>query len=131
MRFYIASGLENFDNVRSLAARLKSLGHEQTYDWTKHGSVQNSPALWPEVSQAEVNGVLAADLVIVLLPGARGTHAELGLAIANTQYKPATRIFVAGRDPNERTCVFYHHPFVTRVAANGEAVEDVVIGALV
>ncbi len=39
-RYYIASGLQNFEEVRHLKAILDAAGWEHTYDWTVHGSVQ-------------------------------------------------------------------------------------------
>ena len=34
MKFYIASGLQNHEQVRSLAKLLKNSGWTHTYDWT-------------------------------------------------------------------------------------------------
>ena len=83
MKFYIASKLENAEIVKRVAAVLKAAGHEHTYDWTEHGSVQGEgEARLREVAENERQGVLDADMVIVILPGGRGTHAELGMAAA-------------------------------------------------
>src|SRR6185312_5761738 len=83
VKFYIASRLEAAPRVRELKTILESYGHEHTYDWTVHGSVQNDGAdVIREVSEREVLGVVNADANIVLLPGGRGTHTELGIAIA-------------------------------------------------
>lgn len=81
MKFYIASSLDNATEVRMLAAALKAAGHTHTYDWTVHGPVE-----WhklPETAQAEVCGVLDADVLLVIAPGGRGTHTELGIGIAS------------------------------------------------
>lgn len=111
MKFYIASSIDNIDQAQTLRDRLVALGHKQTNDWTLHGSLKNSPGLWREVSEKEIQGVLDADFVVVLLPGGRGTHTELGIAIGNGKEK----IVVIGgkelREPpaeNGRTCIFYH-----------------------
>jgi len=40
MKYYIASSLENAEQVKRLIWLLKSWGWQVTYDWTKHGSVQ-------------------------------------------------------------------------------------------
>jgi len=83
VKFYIASSLENYAQVREVAEQLKQAGHIHTYDWTVHGSVgKEGPKRLCEVAQMEKQGVLDADIVIVILPGHRGTHAELGMAIA-------------------------------------------------
>ena len=91
---------------KQLSANLIDLVHEITYDWTQHGSVQDDgPERIAEVAAAESRGVYLADAVIVLLPGGRGTHAELGMA-----YALGKRIFIHGPRAGEdgRECAFYY-----------------------
>lgn len=112
MKFYIASRLENAEEVKRVANVLKAAGHEQTYDWTAHGSVEDEgePRM-AEVALAETNGVANADLVLVLLPGGRGTHTELGIAIGRGK-----AILLCGfnegilRGTVKRQCSFYQYP---------------------
>jgi nucleoside 2-deoxyribosyltransferase len=119
MKSYIASRLENADKVNELAKNLKEAGMEQSYDWTTHGRVQKSDGeVIRNTSVKEANGVIDADVVIVALPGARGTHTELGIAIGLGK-----KIFVWGENEDafmkdERTCSFYYHPLVTRVVGD-------------
>jgi len=83
MKFYIASRLENHAQVTRLANLLKPFGWEHTYDWTVHGSVKETDLeTLKAVGQKECDGVKNADIVIVLTPQGRGTHVELGMAIA-------------------------------------------------
>ena len=114
MKFYIATRLERALDHNLVRDTLVVRGHEITYDWTHHGSVQrDGTTRIREVSLAEKRGVLAADFVVVLLPGGRGTHVELGMAIAAG--KP---VILHTQDDelldttNNRTCVFYHDPLV-------------------
>jgi hypothetical protein len=94
MRFYVATRLENYEEQRELARRLISAGHRQTYDWTV--GLENVFAgtfadLWQLKSEhqmhttglAELQGVTSADLVVAILPGGRGTHVELGIALGS------------------------------------------------
>lgn len=82
MKIYVASSLENAAHVRRVQTALIAAGHTITYDWTVHGSVWTAgPARIREVAEAEHRGVVTADAVVVLLPGARGTHIELGIAL--------------------------------------------------
>lgn len=143
MRFYIASRLENAPRVRELAAVLKAHGHEHTYDWTVHGSVQNAGLdVIERVAVLGTRGVERADVVIVMLPGGRGTHAELGIALgimlrrsidsAGKEHliteigRDARRLLVLSESEeidfgtDGRTCAFYHHPFVERVGSWSE-----------
>ena len=118
MKVYVASGLENRCRVIKVIERLKAMGHTIAYDWTAHGDVRDKgEERMREVSSNEVNGVSSADAVIILLPGGKGTHIELGVSLATRQNK---RImlwsetgceFGGGND----TCVFYHHPAIERI----------------
>ena len=61
----------------------------------------------------ELTGVVSADAVIVLWPGGRGTHVELGAALALGK-----RVFLMSEvldhhRATKETCAFYHHPLVT------------------
>lgn len=121
MKFYIASKLENAEAVSKLASLLKRRGWVQTYDWTKHGSVQGcSMGRIKEVAELELKGVIDADIVIVMLPGGNGTHAELGAANALGKkvflYDP-TGEHLAGAQ-NGRTCTFYWNSNITQVTGD-------------
>lgn len=119
MKFYIASRLENAEQVRCLAKILKMWGWEHTYDWTEHGSVQTEgETRIREVAQKEIQGVKDADVVIVLLPGGRGTHVELGAAIALSKpvfiYAQTDEFFMQ----DNRICAFYLYDNITRVTGS-------------
>lgn len=126
MNFYVASGVENAARVNEAALVLQQNGHRRTYDWTTHGSVRDAAASQKAtVALSESTGVAAADLTVLLLPGAKGTHAELGMAIAAATAakdagKEAKRILIwsessAPFDGTEGFCVFYFHPCVERI----------------
>lgn len=83
MKFYIASRLENYEQVRSLAQLLKDYGWTHTYDWTSQDLVKETDTeTLRYLGEKEYQGVMQADIVIVLTPQGRGTHTELGMAIA-------------------------------------------------
>src|SRR5689334_16558704 len=111
MKYYIASALENVEPVRRVRDYMKWFGHEITHDWTTHGPVwQRGTQVCKETLDLEINGVLNADVVIVLWPAMRGSHVELGLAIGAGKkiifYSP-----VEGHHyPSPDLCVFYLHP---------------------
>ena len=112
MKFYIATRLENHLQHNTVRDFLIVAGHSITYDWTSHGPVWKAGTkVIREVACAELNGVVEADVVVVLLPGGRGTHAELGMAIALG--KPV--LLCGGPEMYgavPETCAFYHHPLV-------------------
>ena len=118
MRFYISSGMENRERVAELAAVLKGRGHELTYDWTEHGDVRREgETVMSEVAFNELRAVRDAELLLVLLPGGKGTHTELGLAIATRSNKRIIIWSATGEEfiCDERTCAFYFHPCVERL----------------
>ncbi|MCL2462234.1 MAG: toll/interleukin-1 receptor domain-containing protein [Defluviitaleaceae bacterium] len=123
MKFYIASKLENNEQARRLADMLKAAGWTHTYDWTAHGSVKetNKETLMA-VGQKEAGGVRDADVVIVLTPQGRGTHTELGMALAFNK-----RIYLCHIDDtyfkcDDNTSAFYWLPQVTRLTGNTEEI---------
>ena len=117
MKFYVASGVPNAEKVNLAADALAAAGHTRTYDWTRHGDVsKTAPERKREVAALEAKGVADAELVVLLLPGRFGTHAELGIALASCENK---RVLLwsetsAPFDGTEGFCVFYHHPAVER-----------------
>lgn len=128
--FYIATGLERGEEAKALAAQLQGLGLSLSYAWWEHGSVQSEgPERIQEVAIAEANGVRSADLFVCLLPGGRGTHTELGMAIATSLEQTPhgygrhekTILLVGPTEQDGRTCAFYLHPHVDeRFATIGE-----------
>ena len=125
--FYIASGLERASEVALLCAVLEKRGMHPTYKWWLHGGVQNEgPTRIAEVAEAEIDGVERARVVIVLLPGGRGPHVELGAALGKQLmfyklegfYDPCEIIVVGDTFMGKSTeCAFYYHPLVRRIAS--------------
>lgn len=111
MKFYIASGLQNKEAVRCMAGKLKQTGWHHTYDWTQNEKANSLEEL-QKIGMLEKQAVDAADVVVVLLPGGKGTHIELGMAIALKK-----KIFLydsIGEAKNvPTTSTFYHLPEVT------------------
>lgn len=110
MNFYVASSFQNRDEVREVAAELKNIGWNHTYDWTQNERVNSLDDL-TRIGTLEKEAVAKSDVVIVLLPGGKGTHIELGLAIAYDK-----RIFLYSPDEKvmnvTTTSTFYHLPEV-------------------
>jgi len=125
MRFYIASKLNNYANVRRLAALLKQFGWEHTFDWTVHGSIKGtSGEALRKIGQRECDAVKMADVLIVLTPQGGGTHVELGIAIAMQK-----NIYIHHEDDrffhcDNNTSVFYWLPNVRRFVGSIEALAE-------
>ncbi len=111
MTFYISSRLNNIEQVRYVANHLRSKGWTHTYDWTFYDlSSEDIPTSLRTIAEKECNGVQAADIVIVLTPQGRGTHIELGMAIALGK-----KVYIYHMDDSffkcdDNTCAFYWLP---------------------
>ena len=110
MKFYVASGFQNKEKVRFVAAELIKCGWCHTYDWTQNTRANTLEDL-QRIGKLEKDAVAEADVVIVLLPGGKGCHIELGMAIAGNK-----KIFLFSPDQTvmnmETTSTFYHLPEV-------------------
>lgn len=114
-KFYISSAFKNAGNVKRLASLLETIGWEQAFDWTKYTDTKDFDAV--KIAEAEMQGIRDADIVIVLLPGGYGTHAELGAA--NILGK---KVYLwAGKDNadtiiDRKNCIFYFNKNVEWVS---------------
>lgn len=121
--FYIAARLENANLVKKVRDRLVHEGWNITHDWSIEGSVTGTTEALRRAAWDELRGVRTADAVIVLLPGGRGTHVELGAAlILNLPvlvWAPDDLLLGVDRD----TCAFYH---LAKLRHGGSAVEAAV-----
>jgi len=108
-RFYLSTQKDRNAEALPLLEALKTRGWERTFDWADQ-EVSNEPE-YAELAVAEIKGIRDADLVIVILPGGRGTHVEIGAALA--MGKP-----VIIHAPNRKIletpypCAFHYHPTV-------------------
>ncbi|MBN8210299.1 nucleoside 2-deoxyribosyltransferase [Bacillus sp. NTK071] len=80
MKFYVASGFQNKANVQQVSEQLKKKGYTQTYDWTKNIRASTKKEL-EVIGEKELKAVRNADFLVVLLPGGKGTHIEMGIAL--------------------------------------------------
>lgn len=122
MRIYVASGLENIDNATEMMDILRSAGHIITFDWTKLGKIVDIEVARRE-SHRELEGVETADAVVVVLPGGRGTHTEMGIACAHR--KPVILFYVDDSKVrlDGRPCAFYYLSNVIHVRSPEEVLE--------
>jgi len=81
LKFYIGSKLSNKKNVTELANYLLAKGLQVTYDWTSIDIRNDNVDKIKPIVHLQIAGIGEADVVIIMLPGGRGTHVELGIAI--------------------------------------------------
>ena len=84
------------------------LGHRITYKWHEHGKIDDIAEL-ARIGQLELQGVIDADVLVMLMPARFGSHIEFGVALALN--KPIY-IITNGHEFEEKS--FYHLPLVSR-----------------
>jgi nucleoside 2-deoxyribosyltransferase len=106
MKFYVASSFINIEQVRYVSGKLKSLGHIHTYDWTQNERASTLEDL-KQIGKLEKDAVSKADFVVIILPGGKGSHIELGIALGLNKkiilYSPDQSIYNF-----TTTSTFYH-----------------------
>lgn len=124
MKIYVASSFEQREETKDAHTALLEAGHEITLDWTTHRWLKDSPeaeGLYKEYALSDVQGVLDADVYILLL-GSRastGAHIELGIALGSNK----KHILIVG-DIQQFT-LFYRHPKITHLPTIKDAIEHI------
>lgn len=119
---YIASGMQNKATVQSLTRSLEINDVIVTYKWFKHGRYA---ALGDRQRAAinEINGIDSAEIVLVLLPGGRGTHFELGYAIATNKKVLLHSLDGQWADNAGERCAFYSLPQIKVLPSLGNIIQ--------
>jgi nucleoside 2-deoxyribosyltransferase len=110
MNFYVASSFQNKEVVKEVSQKLKLLGWHHTYDWTRNERAISQEAL-QKIGMLEKQAITNSDVVVVILPGGKGSHIELGLAIA---WQKRTILYSPNLEARDMqtTSTFYHLPEV-------------------
>lgn len=119
MKFYIGSGFQNCGLVDYYSKRLKGNGWTHTYNWTKNVEDGLSVEDLIGIARQEQQAVADSDVVIILLPAGRGTHIELGMALAMHK-----KIYLCAAGEEEfrvdHTVNFYQLPDIVRLVGTPE-----------
>ena len=127
--FYIASSFRNIDAVRYVSERLVTEGFIQLYDWTKNAIAHDAETFTLQdlqyIGQKEKQAVFDADIVIVILPGGKGTHVELGIALGCGK---RIILYAADGEINNpaASSTFYHLPEVEKCQGTLDDLLDMV-----
>lgn len=119
MKFYIGSGLKNCELVNYYSKMLEENGWKHTYNWAKNFKGNETIEDLIEYSKLEQDGIKEADVIIILLPAGRGTHIELGMALALNK-----KIFLCSATEEEfgieNTVNFYQLPSMVRLVGTAD-----------
>jgi len=128
MKFYIGSGFKNCELVNYYSKKLEENGWKHTYNWAKNFSGDETIEDLIKYSKLEQQGIIDSDVVIILLPAGRGTHIELGMALALNK-----KIFLCSATEEEfsieNTVNFYQLPNIVRlVGTSDENINEIIKG---
>lgn len=114
-KIYVASGLNNYQQVLNIRDKFAEHGVTLTYDWAEtyrrhvneleQGNEQKENL--HEIAAKEYEGVVNCDVFLMLCPAGRGGHFELGTAYAHK--KP----IVISCEDNYDPIAFYTLPGIT------------------
>ncbi|MGM0751558.1 MAG: nucleoside 2-deoxyribosyltransferase [Bacillota bacterium] len=106
MKFYIGSSFKNIDQVRDVSDRLKRKGYTHTYDWTQNNRASTVEEL-KQIGEKEMQAIIESDVILVLLPGGKGSHVELGIALGLNK---RVILFSPNNEVHDfaQTTTFYH-----------------------
>ena len=119
MNFYVGSGMKNCELVNYYSKILEEKGWKHTYNWAKNINGDETIKDLIEYSKLEQQGIIDSDVVIILLPAGRGTHIELGMALALNK-----KIFLCSETKEEfnikNTVNFYQLPNIVRLVGTAD-----------
>ena len=119
MNFYIGSGMKNCELVNYYAKILKENDWKQTYNWVENINEDVSIEDMTVYAKLESQGIIDADVVIILLPAGRGAHIELGMALALNK-----KIFLCSATKEEfsieNTVAFYGLPNIIQLIGTAD-----------
>ena len=94
-------------------------GWRHTYNWAKNINYEETVEDLIEYSKLEKKGIIDSDVVIILLPAGRGSHIELGMAIALNK-----KIILCSATKEdfsiENTVGFYELPNIVKLVGNAD-----------
>lgn len=98
---------------------LKEIGWKHTYNWTDNVNKEITKKNLVEYAKSEFQGIIDSDVVIILLPAGRGTHIELGMALALNK-----KVYLCSLTEEEfsveNTVVFYELPNITHLVGTAD-----------
>lgn len=106
----MAASLRDETLVRQVYSELIKRSHTITYDWA---ASEDKGIVWDEdkrreVADLEIRGVAEADVLVFLVPGGRGAHVEMGVALGF-----GIPVLMCYKD-EPKFSLFYHDILVTK-----------------
>ena len=128
MKVYIGAKFGNMDKVISLSKKLEEKGIINNYNWALDLKEEETEEDLIESAKKELEAIKNSDSVIFLLPLGRGSHVELGMALACDKQvilcSESTELLE--NDPIN----FYKLPDIIKIVDSYDAIENKIISLL-
>ena len=128
MKIYVATAFGAKHRVHEFLAKVRERipGAELSCDWTTLDEADGAR----EIAERERAGIADATVLVVLLPGGLGTHAELGMAIMACVPVLLVGEALDTHDPGTMwpRCIQYAHPRVRCAWTEADAVKMLELG---
>lgn len=124
MSIYIAGKWGDKEDISQKMTQLINMGYKITHDWTKNESVTRDRSELAKFAVLDINGVLSADYMIVIMTDTkypyRGTFTEIGCAIGAGK---KILIYCPDEESYCRTNCFFYHPSINHFDSWDDLVE--------
>ncbi len=86
-RVYIAGSIKNTTRVKDVISLLEYQGCKCVYDWTRcdQEKIKSCPSYRKQVIDDQLRGINNSEIFVLITPGGRGAHVELGVALSQNK----------------------------------------------
>jgi len=123
-KIYIGSKFKNANKVNSLTNAFEKWRAVNTYNWAANIKVEETKEDMLDFAIKEMNAIKEADDVIFLLPLGKGSHIELGMALAYNK-----KIYLVSNDNvdfDNNTVNFYEMDNIEKLVISDDKLNSIV-----
>ncbi len=128
-KIYIGSKFKNANKVNELTNAFEKLDVINAYNWAANIKEEETKEDLIDFAKKEMNAIKDADDVIFLLPLGKGSHIELGMALAYNK-----KIYLVSNDKNDfdnNTVNFYEMDGIKKVVVSDEKLISSIIDCVI
>ena len=128
-KIYIGSKFKNANKVNELTNAFEKLDVINAYNWAANIKEEETKEDLINFAKKEMNAIKDADDVIFLLPLGKGSHIELGMALAYNK-----KIYLVSNDKNDfdnNTVNFYEMDGIKKVVVSDEKLISSIIDCVI
>ena len=128
-KIYIWSKFKNANKVNELTNAFEKLDVINAYNWAANIKEEETREDLIDFAKKEMNAIKDADDVIFLLPLGKGSHIELGMALAYNK-----KIYLVSNDKNDfdnNTVNFYEMDGIKKVVVSDEKLISSIIDCVI